>query len=49
MTDIDFGYLQNYSINGVYKMPAGYKADAFPKKKCNDEMPDKECQFQRLL
>ena len=31
MTDIDFGYLRTYAINGVYKIPPGYKTDALPK------------------
>ena len=48
MTDIDFGYLQNYSINGVYKMPAGYKTDALPKS-VTIVMPDKSVSFKRLV
>jgi len=40
MTDIDFGYSRNYSINGIYKIPAGYKADALPKS-VSMVMPDK--------
>jgi hypothetical protein len=48
MTDIDFGYLQNYSINGVYKIPAGYKTDALPKS-VTIIMPDKSVSFKRLV
>jgi hypothetical protein len=48
MTDIDFGYLQNYTISGVYKIPAGYKADALPKS-ITIVMPDKSVSFKRLV
>jgi hypothetical protein len=48
MTDIDFGYLQNYTISGIYKMPAGYKADALPKS-VTIIMPDKSVSFKRLV
>ena len=48
VTDIDFGYLQNYSINGIYKMPAGYKADALPKS-VTIVMPDKSVSFKRFV
>ncbi|HTD98772.1 MAG TPA: DUF3857 domain-containing protein [Mucilaginibacter sp.] len=47
-TDIDFGYLQNYSINGIYKMPAGYKTDALPKS-VTIVMPDKSVSFKRFV
>jgi hypothetical protein len=48
MTDIDFGYLQNYTISSVYKIPAGYKADALPKS-VTIIMPDKSVSFKRLV
>jgi Domain of Unknown Function with PDB structure (DUF3857) len=48
MTDIDFGYLQSYSISGLYKIPAGYKADALPKS-VTIVMPDKSLSFKRLV
>ena len=48
MTDIDFGYLQNYAINGVYKIPAGYKTDALPKS-VTIVMPDKGVSFNRFV
>jgi hypothetical protein len=48
MTDIYFGYLKNYSINSVYKIPTGYKTDALPK---NISMvtPDKSISFKRII
>jgi hypothetical protein len=48
MTDIEFGYLRNYSINGIYKIPAGYKADAMPKS-LTLVMPDKSISFKRFV
>lgn len=48
MTDIDFGYRQNYTISSVYKIPAGYKADALPKS-VTIVMPDKSVSFKRLV
>ena len=48
MTDVDFRYLRNYSINGVYKLPAGYKVDALPKS-INLVMPDKSVSFKRIV
>jgi hypothetical protein len=48
MTDIDFGYLQNFAINGVYKIPAGYKTDALPKS-VTIVMPDKSVSFNRFV
>ncbi len=47
-TDIDFKYQDSYSINGVYKMPAGYKADALPKS-ASMSMSDKSITFKRLV
>ena len=48
MTDIDFGYLRTYSINGIYKIPAGYKTDALPKS-VTIVMPDKSISFKRIV
>ncbi len=48
MTDIDFEYLRNYSINGIYKIPAGYKIDALPKSVII-VMPDKSVSFKRFV
>ncbi|MGZ3752201.1 MAG: DUF3857 domain-containing protein [Mucilaginibacter sp.] len=47
-TDIDFGYLRSYSINGIYKVPAGYKVDALPKS-VTLVMPDKSVTFKRMV
>jgi hypothetical protein len=47
-TDIYFGYLKNYSINSVYKLPAGYKTDALPKS-VSMLMPDKSISFKRIV
>ncbi|ASU32572.1 DUF3857 domain-containing protein [Mucilaginibacter xinganensis] len=48
LTDVDFGYARNYSVNGIYKMPAGYKADALPKS-VTMTMPDKSFGFKRIV
>ncbi len=48
LTDIDFEYLKNYSINSVYKIPAGYKVDALPKN-VSMVMPDKSISFKRIV
>ncbi|WP_295671719.1 hypothetical protein, partial [uncultured Mucilaginibacter sp.] len=45
-TDIDFGYLNNYSINQMFKVPAGYKIDALPKN-ISMSMPDTSIIFRR--
>jgi hypothetical protein len=47
-TDIDFGYRNNYSINGIYKMPAGYKTDVLPKS-VSMAMPDNSITFRRIV
>jgi hypothetical protein len=47
-TDIDFEYLKSYLINGMYKIPAGYKTDALPKS-VTIVMPDKSIIFRRLV
>jgi len=47
-SDIDFGYRNNYTINGAYKIPAGYKIDAMPKS-TSMSMPDKSITFKRVV
>jgi Domain of Unknown Function with PDB structure (DUF3857) len=48
VSNINFGGLYSYSINGRYKIPAGYKIDVSPKL-VNMAMPDKSIQFKRLI
>ena len=48
MTDLEFGYSRSYSINGIFKIPAGYKTDALPKS-VNMVMPDKSFGFKRIV
>jgi hypothetical protein len=48
VTDIDFGYRDNYSITGVFKLPPGYKIDALPKS-ISMMIPDKSVVFRRLV
>jgi len=47
-TNIDFGYLHNLSLSGMYKVPAGYKVDAIPKNIILT-MPDKSIVFKRIV
>src|SRR3569833_1005596 len=47
-SDVDFGYLNNYSIYGVYKLPAGFKTDALPKT-LTIVAPDKSIIFKRTV
>lgn len=47
-TDIDFGHTSNYSINGSYKIPAGFKIDALPKS-MTLVMPDQSLTFKRFV
>lgn len=47
-TDIDFGYLRNLSVNGVYTEPTGYKAEALPKS-ISMTMPDHSITFRRIV
>jgi hypothetical protein len=47
-SDIDMGFRNDYSINGIYKIPAGYKVDALPKSKIL-VMPDRSIIFRRTL
>jgi len=48
MTDIDFGYKDDFSLIGSYKIPAGYKTEALPKS-ITMQMPDKSMTFRRLI
>jgi hypothetical protein len=47
-TDIDFGYLANNSLNGIYKIPAGYKVDAMPKS-VSMALPGNGIIFRRVI
>lgn len=47
-TDIDFGYRNNYTITGVFKIPTGYKIDASPKSQ-GMTMPDSTISFKRIV
>ena len=47
-TDIDFGYLHNLAINGIYTIPTGYKIDALPKN-ISMTMPDRSITFRRIV
>jgi hypothetical protein len=47
-TDIDFEYPDSYSINGIFKEPAGYKIDALPKS-VSMSMSDKGIIFRRMV
>jgi hypothetical protein len=48
LSDIDFIYLNNYAINGHYKIPIGYKTDALPKS-MKIVMPDNSISFKRVI
>ncbi|MDN3550541.1 DUF3857 domain-containing protein [Mucilaginibacter aquaedulcis] len=48
VTDIDFGYKDNYSITGIFKLPAGFKVDALPKN-ITMMIPDKSIVFRRMV
>jgi hypothetical protein len=47
-SDIDLGYRNNYSVSGIYKIPAGYKVDALPKP-ITIIMPDQSIVFKRMV
>jgi Domain of Unknown Function with PDB structure (DUF3857) len=47
-SDIDFGYLDNFSLYGVYKLPDGYKTDVLPKS-VTLVMPDQSIIFKRTV
>jgi len=48
VTNIDFKYCNAYYINGIYKIPAGFKTDALPKS-VSMAMPDKSIIFKRMV
>lgn len=48
LTDIEFGYRNNYIINGVFNIPASYKVDAMPKS-VSMMMPDSSITFRRVV
>ena len=48
LTDIDFGPCNKYSVNGIYKIPAGYKTDVLPQSFAMT-MPDKGISFKRIV
>ncbi len=47
-SDIDFGYMDNFALYGVYKLPTGYKTDALPKP-ITIVMPDQSIIFKRTV
>jgi hypothetical protein len=47
-SDIDFGYRNDHSISGIYKIPAGFKVDALPKN-ITIVMPDQSILFKRTV
>jgi len=47
-SDIDLGFMNNYSIQGIYKIPAEYKVDALPKN-MSIVMPDQSIVFKRTI
>jgi hypothetical protein len=48
MSDVDFGYRNNFAMVGLYKIPAGYKVDALPKN-ILVKMPDESIIFRRII
>jgi hypothetical protein len=48
MSDIDFGYRDNFSMVGNYKIPEGYKTDVLPKN-ITMQMPDQSISFKRVI
>ncbi|WP_345212372.1 DUF3857 domain-containing protein [Mucilaginibacter gynuensis] len=47
-TDIDYGYRDNYTISGMYKIPAGYKPESLPQN-ASLTMPDGSMSFKRIV
>ena len=47
-TDIDFKYLNNYTISGRYKIPSGYAVEALPPNLAI-LMPDKSMNLKRMI
>lgn len=48
MSDIDFGYRDNFSMVGNYKLPDGFKTDGLPKN-ITMQMPDESIIFRRII
>jgi len=48
VSNIDFGCLNYYSINGQYKIPPGYKTGNLPES-VSMAMPDKSISFKRMI
>ncbi|MDB5142489.1 MAG: hypothetical protein JWQ66_1202 [Mucilaginibacter sp.] len=48
LSNIDFKYLNNYTISGRYKVPQGYKIEALPKS-MTILMPDTTIKFKRIV
>jgi hypothetical protein len=48
VSNIDFGHTRFYNMTGLYKLPAGYKADALPKN-ISLVMPDKSITCRRTV
>jgi hypothetical protein len=46
LSDVDFGYRDNFVLYGTYKLPQGYKIDVLPKT-VTIVMPDKSISFKR--
>lgn len=47
-SDIDLGYLADYGMNGIYRIPAGYRVDVLPKN-ITIIMPDRSIIFRRTV
>jgi len=47
-SDIDLGYRRNFSMSGVYKIPAGYKIEGLPKS-ITLIIPDQSIVFKRTV
>ena len=47
VSNIDFGYRNNTTLNGRYKIPRGYKVDALPKS-ISMLMPDSSIRFRQI-
>ncbi|WP_143822110.1 DUF3857 domain-containing protein [Mucilaginibacter pedocola] len=48
LTDIDFGYRDNFMLVGTYKLPAGYKLESLPKS-ASMALPDASITFRRIV
>lgn len=48
ISDIDFGSVDYYAINGLYKIPQGYKIESLPKP-TSLMMPDTSITFKRVV